>query len=66
VGSLDVAAPLDVSPLAVDALPVASEQLRGRFYLLKGASGVTDVLYVCAKTDADVYDWTNLSGMFGV
>lgn len=39
----------------VTALPTASSELRGRFFLVDGGAGVADVLHVCVKNAADAY-----------
>lgn len=40
-----------------DALPNAAGEHRGRFFLLWGAAGVADVLYICIKKADNSYDW---------
>lgn len=42
------------------ALPTAGSANRGRIYMLKGASGVADITYICRKTAADTYEWIAL------
>jgi len=41
----------------VDSLPTASVDYRGKFALLRGGTGVADILYVCTKNAADAYVW---------
>lgn len=39
------------------ALPDAAGEHRGKLFLLWGASGAADVLYICAKKTDDTFDW---------
>lgn len=44
----------------VAVLPTARKELRGRMFLLEGASGVADIAYVCYKKADDTYDWADI------
>lgn len=39
------------------ALPNAAGEHRGKFFLLWGAAGAADVLYICAKKTDDTFAW---------
>lgn len=39
------------------ALPAASAEHRGKLFLLFGAAGAADVLYICEKKADDSFDW---------
>jgi hypothetical protein len=42
------------------ALPTASAVYRGQYYLLQGATGIADKLYVCVKLSNNTYDWIDI------
>jgi hypothetical protein len=42
------------------ALPNAAGEHRGRFFLLLGAAGAADVLYICIKKADDSYGWVTV------
>jgi hypothetical protein len=44
----------------VSTLPTPVVGLRGRVYLLTGANGVEDALYICEKNSLDVYVWKEI------
>lgn len=43
------------------ALPACSTSNRGQSFLLQGASGVEDGLYICKKRSDETYSWTPLA-----
>ena len=51
----------DVRVGGVGVLPVASVTYRGVLWLVQGAAGVTDRVYVCLKAAADTYSWVSLA-----
>ncbi len=61
IGTTDPQAALDVNGgirvRGSSTLPTAGEALRGTIYTLQGGTGVTDKIYICAKTSADTYLW---------
>jgi hypothetical protein len=44
------------------SLPTASSSYRGQFYVVQGATGVADTLYVCLKQSNNTYQWIALNG----
>ena len=43
-----------------DTQPAASAAVRGMFWVIQGGAGVADILQVCLKDAADVYNWVTL------
>lgn len=47
--------------LDIASLPGASSTYRGATTIVRGASGVADVMYVCLKSSADTYSWKTVA-----
>lgn len=62
INSLDITnREVGVRNVASGGKPTASDKLRGQLVLEKGGAGVADVIYVCRKNAADVYEWQALA-----
>jgi hypothetical protein len=46
--------------VSVSEMPTASEALRGKMYILQGATEEQDARYICLKTEADEYAWAEI------
>ena len=44
----------------IDDLPPASEEYRGRIWVVPGGVGVSDTAYICVKDNTDTYVWAPL------
>ncbi|MEF3308323.1 glycosyl hydrolase family 28-related protein [Paenibacillus sp. GYB004] len=44
-----------------NSLPVASEGNRGQTIIVRGGAGVSDIAYICVKTETDVYRWKKIN-----